>query len=104
VCSGGGLRLDAGGLLRVVNSSLVNNSAGQFGGGLALGVHLGTVSTCELDMLAGTFLAGNTASHGGAQLYSECSGDFKLEGTTMLLGSNQTQVRGGGVGSGEWGG
>jgi fibronectin-binding autotransporter adhesin len=89
--SGGGLYLASGGLLSVSGSSVSRNTAGLFGGGLGLGSG-DRSDTCALQLLSGTTLAGNTAGHGGAQVYMGCSADMLLDQFSMALTLSGTQV------------
>jgi hypothetical protein len=91
VCSGGGLWLSAGGQLVLVNSTVLDNAAGQFGGGLALGVGGAPLPTCSL-VVEGGSVGANSASHGGAQLYIACGGDILLN-APLQLSLNASQVR-----------
>lgn len=90
VCSGGGLWLSSGGSLTLSNTTLWANAAGQFGGGLALGVGGAVSPTCGL-VVEGGSLGANFASHGGAQLYMSCPGDVLLN-APLHLSLNSSQV------------
>ena len=89
--SGGGLYFDAGGLLTLSRSLLVNNSAVHVGGGLRMGGG-GAVEACG-GILDGVNLEGNTAGRGGAQVHMACSADLKLTNSSVLLGNTTSEVR-----------
>ena len=92
-CSGGGLRLGAGGSLVLGNVSVVGNQAMQFGGGCQLG-YLGSFhSTCSVVMGPGTVFLGNAAAHGGDQFYSVCTADVAFDGAAFHLENRTSQVR-----------
>ena len=37
-------------------------------------------------------IANNSASHGGAQVYSTCTGDFSVRGSTITMSPDVSQV------------
>jgi hypothetical protein len=82
--------LGPGGLLRATNSNITNNHAGLFGGGLGLGGG-GNSDTCGV-VLSECVLEGNTADHGGAQIYMACQGDMSLSSTQIPMGTGGSQV------------
>jgi hypothetical protein len=84
------------GMLTLSGVLVANNTVGEFGGGVCLGVGDGSTAspTCGLQLLAGTVLSGNSAAHGGAQVYSDCSGDVLVQDTYMGLTADVSQVRG----------
>ncbi len=86
--SGGGLFLISGGLLTITGTTISDNSASLFGGGLAIGQG---VSTCGL-VVAQSTVSSNTAAHGGSQLYMGASGAATVESTVFLLGTVGSQV------------
>ncbi len=92
VGSGGGLFLISGGLLTVTGTTISDNSASLFGGGLAIGQG---ASSCGLVVaqLEST-VSSNTAAHwhGGSQLYMDATGAATFESTVFLLGTAGSQV------------
>lgn len=83
-CSGGGVVVGPGGDVTLTSVTLVDNAAGQHGGGLLLG-SLGLLpSTCRV-WLAGGVVTNNVAKSDGAQVYSTCSGDFNVRNTSVLM-------------------
>ena len=88
-CSGGGVSVGVGGQLSVTGSVIANNTAGVFGGGLLLGVV--QQSTCGL-AVADSVIDGNTASHGGSQLYSTCAAGVSVVNVVARLGTGDSQV------------
>jgi hypothetical protein len=87
--SGGGLSFGCGGVLSVHNSTLVDNSAVGFGGGLSAGANNGD-ATCALN-LTQNHVGGNTAG-GAAQLYHGCTADLAIEESTFNF-TTGSQVR-----------
>jgi hypothetical protein len=90
--SGGGLYFDCGGLLTLTRSTLTNNSAGQFGGGLSLGSS-GAVEACG-GSLDRTLIQGNTADRGGAQVHMACAAGLAVANSTLQLGVTASEVGG----------
>ena len=89
---GGGICVQVGGLVRITNAVVVNNTAG-YGGGVMLGGLSSTEqSTCALSLSGGSLLQGNMAHHRGAQLYSTCSGDVMVEDVTVGMAISGSQV------------
>jgi hypothetical protein len=90
VASGGALCLGSGGNLVVGSCTVEDNSASLFGGGIALG-RGGPSDTCGVSVVGGT-MSGNTASHGGSQLYMGCQADMVMNGTSIVLNTYGSQV------------
>jgi hypothetical protein len=89
--SGGGLHVASGGLLAIRNSTLSDNYAGLFGGGVSLGTG-DSSDTCALQLREGVALVNNVARHGGSQVSMGCAADMLLYGSNMKLTVNSTQV------------
>ena len=91
-CTGGALHMQSGGRLHFVDTTIANNSAGLFGGGLSFGSP-GRPSVCGIS-LQGVLLAGNVAPRGGAQVHSTCTGDILFEDTMVMQSDtgDQSQV------------
>jgi hypothetical protein len=87
---GGGLFIGPGGNVSISNSTITDNRAALFGGGVAAGGQ--GDATCSLLVGNGTQLAGNDAGHGGAQLYTACQGSLALTFSTMQLSMTESQV------------
>lgn len=86
---GGGLFIGPGGNLSIANSTITDNHASLFGGGIAAGQG---DATCSVWVGNGTRLSGNGADHGGAQLYDTCQGSVTLTHTAIQLSTLSTQV------------
>jgi hypothetical protein len=90
-CSGGGIAMLSGGVLVIANSTLANNHATGFGGGLLLGDSSSGVSSCAL-VVENSLVAGNVANRGGNQIYDTGGGNVTLINTTVRMTSN-SEVR-----------
>ncbi len=90
-CSGGGLAILLGGEINISNALVVNNSAGQWAGGLAFG--LLPIASCQVT-IKDSRIEGNDAHIDGAQLYSTCQADLTLLNTSFELSEGATQVGG----------
>jgi hypothetical protein len=86
--SGGGLFLISGGLLTVAGTTISDNSASLFGGGLAIGQG---ASTCGL-VVAQSTVSSNTAAHGGSQLYMDATGAATVQSTVFKMDTVGSQV------------
>ena len=72
-------------------TTVANNSAGAFGGGLMLG-DLTTQHTCVLTLVNGAVVAGNAAVHSGAQVYDDCRGALTVNRSTVHMTADNSQV------------
>ncbi len=88
---GGGLFIGPGGNVSLSNVTITNNQATLFGGGVAAGGQ--GDATCSLWMGNGTRFFGNSAGHGGAQVYSTCQGNLTLTHAAIQLSTDGSQVR-----------
>lgn len=86
---GGGLRsLTGWGSLRLINSSVMNNSADAFGGGACLGELYSPLSSCSLSLSMNSVIEGNFAQQGANQIFSTCGGSFDLSESDIHLSSD----------------
>jgi hypothetical protein len=89
--AGGGLFIGPGGNVSLSNTTITNNQATLFGGGVAAGGQ--EDATCSLWVGNGTRFSGNSAGHGGAHVYTTCQGSLSLTQTAMQLSIGGSQVR-----------
>lgn len=90
-CSGGGLSINPGGSIRLVDSVVINNSAEFFGGGIYLGGTSPGIASCSFSS-SDSMLLGNAAQRGGGQLYNNCGGSVEWMNTTVDLGTSTLEV------------
>lgn len=91
-CSGGGIAVQSGGVLSLIRTTVWNNTAGFFGGGLFLGGTSSGFSSCTL-FTDGSGIGGNSALRGGAQLANSCGGNVTWSNTTVALANTTNEAR-----------